>query len=121
MPRPDKEISPGRLDGPTSSSRSSSWTKYGGPETVEGHRGVPSSVEPILEITVDDITVTDRPEMPDSKYTTRGTAAYGAGLADEDLLPKKPAEVVREWVVDRVVEGREYRRTDLLVTVQLDA
>jgi hypothetical protein len=114
MPRPDKDINPGRLDGPVSPSRSQSWTKYGGPETAGGHRGVPSTVE----VTVDDITVTEHPDELQSKYTTRGTAAHGIGLPEE-VLKKNRVEYVREWVVDRTVEGRIYRRADRLVMVEL--
>lgn len=114
MPRPDKEINPGRLDGPVSPSRAQSWTKYGGPETAGGHRGAPSTVE----VTVDDITVTELPDEPESKYTTRGTAAHGIGLP-EDVLKKGRVEFVREWIIDRTVEGRIYRRADNLVMVEL--
>ena len=114
MPRPDKEINPGRLDGPVSSSRSQSWTKYGGQETVGGHQGAPSNVE----IVVDDITVIEHPGDEQSKYTTRGTAAHGIGLPEEELK-KNRVEFVREWVIDRTVEGRIYRRADKLVMVEL--
>ena len=119
MPRPDKEINPGRLDGPVSSGRSEVWTKYGGAETVEGHRSPPSSTESVVvEVTVDDITVTDYPDDSDTKYTTRSTAAHGIGIADD--LKEKPVEFVDEWVVNRSIEGRTYHRTDTLVRVQLD-
>jgi hypothetical protein len=114
MPRPDKEINPGRLDGPASSSRSHSWTKYGGAETAEPERGAPSTVE----VTVDDITVIGTSEDVETKYTTRGTAAHGIGIPDEKLQ-KKRVEFVREWVIDRKVEGRTYWRTDTLVMVEL--
>jgi hypothetical protein len=120
MPRPDKQIDPGQLDGPVSSPRAQSWTKYGGAETVEGHRGAPSSDDPVIvEVTVDDITVTDYPDGMTSKYTTRGTAAHGIGLPPEDLI-NTPVRFVTEWVIDRTVEGRTYHRTDRLVMVQLE-
>lgn len=120
MPRPDKEINPGRLDGPASSSRTDTWTKYDGPETAESHRGVPSSIEEdIVEVTVDDITVTEQADDLESKYTARGTAAHGIGISEEDLV-RKPVEFVREWIIDRRVEGRTYHRTDTLVMIQLD-
>ncbi len=120
MPRPDKDIRPGDLDGPVSSPRAHSWTKYGGPETIEGHRGAPSSVdESLVEVTVDDITVTEYPDAPSSKYMTRATAAHGVGVEDE--VPKmRPVDFVREWSVDRTVEGRTYRRIDQLRLVELD-
>lgn len=119
MPRPDKQINPGRLDGPVSSGRAQVWTKYGGPETVEGHRGAPSSTEPVVvEVTVDDITITDYPDESDSKYTTRSTAAHGIGVDDD--AKDKPVEFVDEWVVNRSIEGRTYHRTDTLVSVRLD-
>jgi hypothetical protein len=114
MPRPDKEINPGRLDGPISPSRSQSWTKYSGAETVEGNRGASNAVE----ITVDDITVTEVPDERDSKYETRGTSAHGIGLP-EDKLKASRIEYVKEWVVDRTVEDRIYRRSDKLIMVEL--
>jgi hypothetical protein len=114
MPRPDKEINPGRLDGPESRPSRESWTKYGGPETADAHRGSSGTVE----VTVDDITVTERPDDSGSKYTTRGTAAHGVGLSEE-VLKKDRVEFVREWVIDRTVEGRTYRRTDKLIMVEL--
>lgn len=114
MPRPDKEINPGQLDESVSAPRTHSWTKYGGAETAEGHRGTPTTVE----VTVDDLTVTEVPDDAESKYTTRGTAAHGVGLPEETLA-KNRVEVVREWVIDRTVEGRTYRRTDKLVQVEL--
>jgi len=119
MPRPDKQINPVRVDDSDSSSRSRVWTKYGGAETVEGHSGAPSSAESVVvEVTVDDITVTDYPDASDSKYTTRGTSAHGFGVPDE--FTAKRVELVTEWVIDRTIEGRTYRRTDSLVTGQLE-
>lgn len=120
MPRPDKDINPGSLDGPSSSSRSESWTKYGGPETAGGSRGAPSSVDSvILEVTVDDITVIEHSNAQESKYTTRGTAAHGIGLP-EDKLAGRPIEFVPEWTVERTIEGRVYHRIDTLVMVQTE-
>jgi len=114
MPRPDKDIRPGQLDGPVSPARRDSWTKYGGAETVDGRRGDESSVE----VTVDDITVTNHVDEFESKYATRGTSAHGVGLTDDDGA-SAPLEYVREWVVDRTVEGRMYHRSDRLVKVEL--
>lgn len=115
MPRPDKKINSGRLDGQVSPARTSAWTKYGEAETVEGRVESPST----FEIVVDDITVTQSLDELDSKYTTRGTAAHGVGLPEETL--KKPrVEFVREWVIDRTVEDRTYRRVDKLVMVELE-
>ncbi len=125
MPRPDKDINPGRLDGPIAPSRAESWTKYGGPETAGGHRGAPSDldhdvVDPdVVEVTIDDITVTQHPDEPQSKYMTRSTSAHGIG-APEVETKAKPTLIAREWVVDRIVEGRTYRRTDKLIIVELD-
>ncbi len=114
MPRPDKEINPGRLDGPMPTSRSHSWTKYGEIETVDSRVDSPDTIE----IIVDDITVPQSSDELDSKYATRGTAAHGIGLPDE--YPRAPGiEYVKEWVVDRVVEGRTYRRVDRQIMVEL--
>jgi hypothetical protein len=115
MPRPDKDIDPGRLDGTLPSSRSHSWTKYGDAETVDGPRGAPSTVE----VTVDDITVAELPDVAATKYTTRDTASHDVGPPD-DGITKPRIEVVQEWVVHRTIEERIYHRTDRLVMVELD-
>lgn len=114
MPRPDKVINPGRLDGPASSVRSHSWSKYGGAETVESHRGVQSTVE----VTVDDITVIEHGDESDEKYSTRDTVAHGIGNPDF-ARPSPPVDLVKKWVVDRSVEGRSYHRRDIFVMVGL--
>ena len=116
MPRPDKEINPGRLDGPVPSSRAKSWTKYDGAETVDGPRGAPSTVE----VTVDDITVAEIPDVGASKYTKRSTASHDTGLPDDDIT-KPRVKVVQEWLVERTIEKRIYHRTDRLVKVELDS
>lgn len=115
MPRPDKSIDPGRLDGTPPSSRAHSWTKYGDAETVDGPRGAPSTVE----VTVDDITVAELPDVEATKYTTRSTASHDVGTPD-DGITKARIKVVQEWVVDRTIEERTYHRTDKLVMVKLD-
>jgi hypothetical protein len=119
MPRPDKEINPGRLDGPVSPSRSHSWSKYG----VNGgsHRGAPSALEDTddeIALTVDDITVVVHSDDAPSKYSQRGAAAYGAGLPDNDVAPS-PVVLVTEWVTNRQVTDRTYRRSDELITVEV--
>ena len=118
MPRPDKEINPGShlgdLDGSVSGARAHSWTKHGGPETVEGHRGSPSD----LEVGAGDVTIVEHAGETESKYQTRGTAAHGIGLPDEGHR-SKPISFVKEWIVTRTIEGRVYRRTDELVMVEL--
>jgi hypothetical protein len=88
-------------------------------ETVEGHRGAPSSTESdVVEVTVDDVTVTDYPDGADSKYATRGTAAHGIGLPDNPEA--KPVEFVDEWIVNRTIEGRNYHRMDTMVSVPFE-
>lgn len=129
MPRPDKKIdNRGPLDGPVSASRPVVWKKYAGPESIE------VSDEPSAEIgiTVDDITVTTQPTMPAeeiSKWTARATSAQ-LPIANEVANEVADAEVVEpearrkldptrtEWVVTRSIEGRTYRRTDVLMTIQ---
>lgn len=120
MPRPDKPInSRGRLDEATSPSRAASWTKHGGPETLGGFRGAPSSIE----VTVDDITIVDPPVeaiTEPSKWEQRGTAAQIPATAGQpvDPQPRVPVrEPVTEWVVLRTIDGRTYRRTDALTVV----
>lgn len=118
MPRPDKEINPGselgNLDGPISSTRTHSWTKYGGPRTTASHRGSPSD----LEVEADDVTIVEHEDETASKYTTRGTAAHGIGLPDTDR-PSQPIPIVKEWIVTRTIEGRIYRRSDELAFIEL--
>ncbi len=121
MPRPDKEIHPGRLDGPVASSRSNTWTKYGD-SGVAGHRGTPSTREDErdeIAVTVDDITVVEHLDDPESKYSQRGAAAYGAGLPDDVIAPRA-AVLVTEWVTDRQVTDRTYHRSDKLITIEID-
>ncbi|MEN8041571.1 MAG: hypothetical protein ABFR95_08720 [Actinomycetota bacterium] len=117
MPRPSKKISQGRLEDQADSPRTQSWTKYGGPETADGHRGSSNTVE----VSADDITVVYSEEDSASKYMMRGMSAYAA---DSDSEPAEASELVpefvREWVIDRSVEGRIYRRTDRLILVELD-
>ncbi len=118
MPHSGKKINQGSLDEPTSPSRSQTWTKHGGPETVEGHRGGPSDIE----VSVDDVTITHHIEETISKYTVRGTSAHIGEAPDEaidEVIVVSHPDVVREWVVDRRVEGRAYHRTDRLVMVDL--
>lgn len=120
MPRPDKDIKPGRLDGPVSPSRSHSWSKYGG-DGVGGHRGAPSALEDTVDeiaVTVDDITVVEHGDESVSKYSQRGAAAYGAGLPDNEVAPP-PVILVTEWVTDRQITDRTYRRSDKLVTMEI--
>jgi len=119
VPRPDKEINPGsdsgKLDDPVSSARTHTWSKYGGPETVETHRGPPSS----LEVEAGDVTIVEHEDESASKYTTRGTAAHGIGLPEE-ARGSRPILFIREWIVTRKIEGRIYRRSDELVMVELE-
>ncbi len=119
MTRPDKRISPGRehgqLDGPVSSPRAHTWTKYGGPETVEGRGGSPDTVE----VTVDDVTIIEREGETASKYMSRGTSAHGIHVPDAGHPPRR-VSFVKEWIVARTIEGRTYRRSDTLVMVELE-
>jgi hypothetical protein len=82
---------------------------------VDGPRGAPSTVE----VTVDDITVAELPDVAATKYTTRDTASHDVGPPD-DGITKPRIEVVQEWDVHRTIEERIYHRTDRLVMVELD-
>jgi len=115
VPRPDKRIVPGpNLDAPARSSRSSSWTKYGGPETIGG-RGAPSEIE----ATVDDITVIETPMDEDlTKWDRRATAAHLPEV--DEARPGVATEIRKEWDVDREVYGRTYRRVDTAVFVEVE-
>lgn len=126
MPRPDKQISNrGPLDGPVSASRPVVWKKYAGPETIEASD---DGFAPV-DITVDDITVVTRSAPPESpappeeisKWTARATAAQlplAAVSEDVVIQPSTRPTTRTEWVVTRSVEGRTYRRTDVLTTVE---
>jgi hypothetical protein len=115
VPRPDKRIVPGpNLDAPARSSRSTSWTKYGGPETIGG-RGAPTEIE----ATVDDITVVEIPVDDDlSKWDRRGTAAHVPEV--EGAGPGVVTEIRKEWDVDREIYARTYRRVDTAVFVEVE-
>ncbi|MGI9666891.1 MAG: hypothetical protein ACR2N2_07320 [Acidimicrobiia bacterium] len=107
MPRPDKQISPGRLDGEASSMRSYSWTK---------HDAEPGTSE--IEIAVDDRTPTQPQSEPVSKYEARGTAAH---IVYDDTEPVQTPRVryEEEWSMDRSIDGRTYRRSDSMTVVEV--
>jgi hypothetical protein len=114
VPRPDKTYSPGRLDGVSTPSRGSSWTKYGSTETTTAHDGIAT------EITVD---LTDGAEAAvqagrvPSKYAERSFTAPLPPLPDDEVNPVQPERVTTtEWTSVRSVDGRTYRRHDELVT-----
>jgi hypothetical protein len=112
MPRPDKPITPGRLDSDISSSRAHRWSKRGGPETVEDQSDPPS----VVDIVVDDITVSVSGQADDeSKYSQRASSAH---IPDLEVVPER-AEPIYKWVVDRSIEGRVYRRTDALIDIKV--
>jgi hypothetical protein len=112
MPRPDKPITPGRLDGDASSSRAHRWSKHGGPETADVDRAAPST----LDVVVDDITVSTSDQSDDeSKYAQRASSAH---VPDLEVVPDH-VEPMYEWVVDRAIEGRIYRRTDALIDIKV--
>lgn len=125
MPRPDKPINSGAsLDGPTTSLRPQTWTKHGVMESTDPPQddtgadvamaGESSVQAETVEVAVDDVTVVHR--MPDaipSKYAGRMSAAHLYTDAPADPMP----EPETEWVVERSIEGRTYRRIDTLTIV----
>ena len=120
MPRPNKPIDPGRLDGEVSSARPHSWSKHNSEPGSSEMRGAPSSIE----VTVDDITIIDDvdthevSESPDAtKYQSRGTAAHLL-YEDEELQPAK-VRFEEQWSTDRSIEGRTYRRVDTMTRVEI--
>ena len=120
MPRPNKPINNrGPLDAPASSSRAATWTKHGGPETAGNVRGAPSAIEATetVELVVEDITIIESASVDDqlSKWDRRGTAAHIPN--DDAVIGLPPRATHKEWVVERSVEGRTYRRTDALIDV----
>ncbi|HSJ71034.1 MAG TPA: hypothetical protein VLA29_05220 [Acidimicrobiia bacterium] len=124
MPRPDKQINNrGPLDGPVSASRPVVWKKYAGPEMIE----VADDSSAAMEVAVDDITVSTQPAPPPeeiSKWTARATAAQlpRAAVSDDFVVEPRtrpePRTTRTEWVVTRTIDGRTYRRTDVLTTVE---
>ncbi|MFO7700011.1 MAG: hypothetical protein R6W79_05345 [Acidimicrobiia bacterium] len=129
MPRPDKQMNDrGPLDGPVSASRPVVWKKRAGPESIE----VSDEFSAAIGITVDDLTVTTEPTMPHeeiSKWTARATSAQlpianevANEVADDEVVGSgvrlEPQPARTEWVVTRSIEGRTYRRTDVLTTIQ---
>lgn len=114
VPRPNKPINPGRLDAPSPSSRSHSWTKYGAP----GGAGSFKDEEAEVEVTIDDITVIQsEPEDATSKYQVRASAAH-IDYQDE-YVPTPVFEVEKQWTVVRNIDGRTYTRTDDAVFVEI--
>lgn len=119
MPRPDKRIVPGPdVGAPTGGARSYRWTKYDGPETADNVRSTPST----LEVTVDDITVVTSTTEEISKFDARGTAAHVIPIEEAEPV-KRVTELRKEWVTERSIDGRTYRRTDasMLVEVEVDS
>ncbi len=115
MPRPDKRIAPGGLDGVATPSRGRSWTKYGGIETVDGRAGIPTEIT--VDLT-DQAAEADLPTMVVSKYAERASAAPLPPIPAEemDLDPAEPTiDIVGEWTSVRTIDGRTYRRHDELV------
>ncbi len=114
MSRADKKITPGRLDGPATPSRGRSWSKYGRIETVDAHDG--DTTEVIVDISgnVDqDVEST----VTSSKYAERSFGAQLPPLPEDDDDDQEPEPVfVTEWVSQRSIDGRTYRRHDELVT-----
>lgn len=114
MPRPDKQISHGKLDDPVSPSRSHSWSKYGEPVMTDEQHDTSS----VLEVRVDDVTIIETVDESASKYEARATATHEIGVpASAEAAPS--VAIVREWFIDRKIDGRTYSRTDRLVTVEL--
>ncbi len=111
MSRADKKITPGRLDGPATPSRGRSWTKYGGIESVDGRDGAPTEV-------VVDLSDAGKPDAHStavtSKYMERSFGAQLPPLPDADDEPE--VVITTEWVMERSIDGRTYRRHDELVT-----
>jgi hypothetical protein len=124
VPRPDKQISNrGPLDGPVSASRPVVWKKYAGPETIE----VSDDPSAPMEVTIDGLTISTQPSPPPgeiSKWATRATSAQLPLANDEVEGPVEPVgrpepqPTRTEWVVTRTIDGRTYRRTDVLTTVE---
>lgn len=116
MPRPDKDSAAGGdsepIDDIVPASRTHSWTKYGGPETMDGDRGSSS----VVEVTVDGVTIVEGDDVTVSKYMARGTSAHGVGTPDTARRVEVHAPTT-EWTVIRTIDGRTYRRIDTLVTV----
>ena len=120
MPRPNKPINPGRLDGEVSSSRPYSWSKHNSEPGSSETRGASSSIE----VRVDDITIVDdvdtdeAPAPPDAtKYQSRGTAAHL--IYEDGVLQPAKVRFEEQWSTDRSIEGRTYRRVDTMTRVEI--
>ena len=114
MPHSGKKITPSPVvGGRASSSRGASWTKYGGAAGADEHTGVPTEIS----VVIDDITVVQTSD-PQSKYDERPSSAVLVPADDT----ARPVQVKRspEWVSDRTVEDRTYRRHDELTTVVVE-
>jgi hypothetical protein len=116
MPRPDKRIVPGPdVGAPSGGVRSYRWTKYDGPETADNARVTPTT----LEISVDDVTVVTDVETDDiSKWDQRGTAAHVIEIEEAEPV-QRITEYRKEWIIDRSIDGRTYRRSDVMTMVEV--
>ena len=114
MSRADKKITPGRLDGPATPSRGRSWSKHGRIETIDTHDGDTAEVIVDLSVNVDQDVES---AVTSSKYAERSFGAQLLPLPEDDDGDQEPEPVfVTEWVSERSIDGRTYRRHDELVT-----
>ncbi|GMR02813.1 MAG: hypothetical protein BMS9Abin20_1164 [Acidimicrobiia bacterium] len=120
MPRPDKIYKPSPRREQSTPSRGTSWSKYGSIETADHHDGIPTEITVVLESTTD----VETEEMPGRPETSEnGTRPSSASLppipGDLHAAPRLSGTVkTPEWVSERTIDGRTYRRRDELITIE---
>ncbi|VAV91705.1 hypothetical protein MNBD_ACTINO01-2254, partial [hydrothermal vent metagenome] len=93
-------------------SRGRSWSKYGRIETVDAHDG--DTTEVIVDLS-GDVVQDVEPTVTPSKYAERSFGAQLPPVPEDDDDDQEPV-FVTEWVSQRSIDGRTYRRHDELVT-----
>ena len=107
MPRPDKKfVRYTNLEAPVQYPPATSWSPE--PGATENAATV--------DLTEDTIDITADADAS-SKWDLRGTSAH----VEERAVPGRSTETLKEWIVDRVIDGRTYRRTDAAVFVETEA
>ena len=105
MPRPSKSITPGSLTDPVPAARSSVWRKHAGPEHSAQYE--PDGTLLVDAMTHETVEVIDLTEV-------EARRAAKARVPVEPAVAQLECVVAYEWVTERSVDGRTYRRSDKL-------
>lgn len=89
--------------------------KYGSPPLLTEDS---PETESAVEVTVDDVSIMIRDDEPRAYFMPRGMLSPDTAVVEPRTRFHR-TEYVREWVVDRRIEGRRYHRSDRLVMVRV--